>query len=78
MGTWSHPGQRAEVDLGEAQIGDRGEGGVEVQVPKADGGTSQPGVNHPRRRPSGGVVTMTTLRRRLLTVKCQQKYSADC
>ena len=40
-------GQRAEVDLGEAQIGDRGEGGVEVQVPKADGGTSQPGVNHP-------------------------------
>jgi hypothetical protein len=47
-------------------------------VPKTDGGTSQPGVNHPRRRPSGGVVTMTTLRRRLLTVKCQQKYSADC
>ena len=40
------PGQRAEVDLGEAQLSDRGQRLVEGEVPKADGRAAQPAVNH--------------------------------
>ena len=36
----AHPGQCAQVDLDGAQLGDRGEGKVQVQVPQADRGTS--------------------------------------
>ena len=73
----AHPGQRAEVDLGEAQFGDRRQRLRQRQVPKADRGASQPGVNHPRAS-FGVVVTTNTLKRRLLTVNWRQKVSADC
>ena len=33
---WLNPGGAPSVDLGEGQLGDRGEGRVEAQVPKAD------------------------------------------